>query len=109
LETFEDRDRALQRAQQKIKALAERNAQLEAGANRANECGRQQAKTGQDRSDANEGVTIAELSSDGSDETMRKDWSELARLLTEFLERKRRSPGHAKARSMTLLASTLTF
>ena len=40
LETFENRDRALQRAQQKIKALAERNAELEAKANRgARICG----------------------------------------------------------------------
>jgi hypothetical protein len=109
LETFEDRDRALQRAEGKIKALAERNAALEAEANRGNEFTGGEAKTGPDRRDAKEGVTVAELSSDDSDETARKDWSELARLLTEFLERRRRSPGQTQARSMTLLASTLTF
>jgi chromosome segregation ATPase len=109
LETFEDRDRALQRAQQKIKALAERNAELEAQANRAAEFAGRKAKTGQDGKAANESVTIAELSSDGADQTTRTDWSELARLLTDFVERKRRSPGHAQGRSMTLLASTVTF
>jgi crescentin len=109
LETFEDRDRALQRAQQKIKALAERNAELEAQANRAAEFAGQKAKTGQDAKEAKESVTIADLSSDGADQTSRTDWSELARLLTDFVERKRRSPGHAQGRSMTLLASTVTF
>jgi hypothetical protein len=109
LETFEDRDRALQRAQQKIKALAERNAELEAEANRGAEFAGQKAKTGQDGKGAKESVTIADLSSDGADQTTRTDWSELARLLTDFVERKRQSPGHAQRRSMTLLASTVTF
>ena len=109
LETFEDRDRALQRAQQKIKALAERNAELEAKANRAAEFAGQKAKTGLDGKAAKESVAIADLSSDGADQTPRTDWSELARLLTDFVERKRQSPGHAQRRSMTLLASTVTF
>lgn len=109
LETFEDRDRALQRAQQKIKALAERNAELEAKANRGAEFAGQKAKTGQDGKGAKESVTIADLSSDGADQTTRTDWSELARLLTDFVERKRQSPGHTQRRSMTLLASTVTF
>ncbi len=109
VETFEERDRALQRAQEKIKALAARNAELEAEANRANEFAGQKAKTGQDGKGAKERITIAELSSDGADQTARKDWSELARLLTDFVERKRQSPGHARRRSMTLLASTVTF
>ena len=109
LEIFEDRDRALQHAQQKIKALAERNAELEAKANRAAEFAGQKAKTGQDGKGAKESVTIADLSSDRADQTTRTDWSELARLLTDFVERKRQSPGHAQRRSMTLLASTVTF
>jgi DNA repair exonuclease SbcCD ATPase subunit len=109
LETFEDRDRALQRAQQKIKALAERNAELEAKANRVGEFAGQKANAGQDGKGAKESVTIADLSSDGADQSTRTDWSELARLLTDFVERKRQSPGHAQRRSMTLLASTMTF
>ncbi len=109
VETFEERDRALQRAQEKIKALAERNAQLEAEPNSATEFAGRKSKTGQDGKGATESVTIADLSSEGADQTMRKDWSELARLLTDFVERKRQSPGHAHGRSMTLLASTLTF
>jgi DNA repair exonuclease SbcCD ATPase subunit len=109
LETFEDRDRALQRAQQKIKALAERNAELEAKANRAGEFAGQKANAGQDGKGAKQSVTIADLSSDGADQSTRTDWSELARLLTDFVERKRQSPGHAQRRSMTLLASTVTF
>ena len=109
LETFEDRDRALQRAQQKIKALAERNAELEAKANRVGEFAGQKANAGQDGKGAKQSVTIADLSSDGADQSTRTDWSELARLLTDFVERKRQSPGHAQRRSMTLLASTMTF
>jgi chromosome segregation ATPase len=109
LETFEDRDRALQRAQEQIKALAERNAALEVEANRAAEFAGQRTKTGQDGKDAEESVTVADLSSDGADQTTRKDWCELARLLADFVERKRQAPGHAQRRSMTLLASTVTF
>jgi crescentin len=109
LETFEDRDRALQRAQQKIEALTERNAKLEAEANRATAFVGQETKTARDAKNAEESVTIADLSSDGADQTARKDWSELARLLADFVERKRQSPGHAQGRCMTLLASTVTF
>ena len=109
LETFEDRDRALQRAQAKIEALTERNAELEAEANRATAFVGQEAKTARDAKSAEESVTIADLSSDGADQTARKDWSELARLLADFVERKRQSPGHAQGRCMTLLASTVTF
>jgi crescentin len=109
LETFENRDRALRRAQQKIKALAERNAELEAQANRAAQFAGQKEKTAQDAKGAEESVAIADLSADGADQTTRTDWSELARLLTDFVERKRRSSGHARGRSMTLLASTVTF
>ncbi len=102
LETFQDRDRALARAEEKIKSLAERNAELEAGAKRTN---------GQDgqRTDGKEGLRVPELSADNADATMRKDWAELARLFTDFVDRKRQSAGQGQARSMTLLASTLTF
>jgi crescentin len=97
LETFQDRDRALVGAEAKIKFLAERNAQLEAGANRAN---------GQDGSD---GCNIGRLTVDDADDTSRKAWAELACLLRDFVERKRQSCGQDQVRSMTLLAGTVTF
>jgi hypothetical protein len=101
LETFEDRGRALQRAKETIKSLAERNAQLEAAAVRANAAGNRE------QNDPGEGPLVRELTVDGAGETTRKDWAELAGLLSDFVERKRQSS--APARSMTLLASTVTF
>jgi len=97
LNTFRDRDRALIRAKEKIKFLAERNAQLEAGANRPN-C-----------EDGNDGFNIRQLAADDVGETSRKDWAELACLLRDFMERKRQSSGQGQVRSMTLLAGTVTF
>jgi hypothetical protein len=97
LETFQNRDRALTSAEERIKFLAERNAKLEAGANRTN---------GRDASDT---LNIRQLTFDGADETSRKDWAELACKLRDFMERKRQSPGQAHVRSMTFLASTVTF
>jgi predicted nuclease with TOPRIM domain len=96
LETFQDRDHALTRAEEKI-YLAARNAQLEAGAIGANGQG------------ASDGLDIPRLSTDDADETKRKDLAELARLLSDFMQRKRRSSGQGEVRSMTILAGTMTF
>jgi predicted nuclease with TOPRIM domain len=97
LETFQDRDHALTRAEEKIRYLAARNAQLEAGAIGANGQG------------ASDGLDIPRLSTDDADETKRKDLAELARLLSDFMQRKRRSSGQGEVRSMTILAGTMTF
>jgi chromosome segregation ATPase len=97
LETFQDRDHALTRAEEKIRYLAARNAQLEAGAIGANGQG------------ASDGLDIPRLSTDDADETKRKDLAELARLLSDFMQRKRRSSGQGEVRSMTILADTMTF
>ena len=100
LETFQDRDRALVSAQAKIRCLAERNAQLEAGANRT------------DGRDGSEGFNIRQHAAgdaDDADDTSRKAWAELACLLRDFMERKRQSSGQGQVRSMTLLAGTVTF
>jgi crescentin len=86
LETFQDRDRALRRAEEKIRYLAERNAQLEAGAIGAN---------GQGASDR---LNIRRLGTDDADETTRKDLAELARLLSDFMQRKHRSSGQGEGR-----------
>jgi chromosome segregation ATPase len=103
LETFQDGDRALARAEEKIKSLAERNAALEASANRTN------GRDGHEGKAAAEGLRVREVAADNADDATRKDWTELARLFTDFVERKRQSAGQAQARSMTLLASTVTF
>jgi hypothetical protein len=42
------------------------------------------------------------------DATIRKDWAELAQLLSDLMERKRQSMGE-HARSVTVLAGTVTF
>jgi chromosome segregation ATPase len=76
LQRFRARDRALVVAEEKIKALAERNARLEAGVDRAG--GEHQRGS----SDAPRPNVV-----DGVD-TARQDWAELAQLLSDFVERK---------------------
>jgi hypothetical protein len=61
LETYQNRDRALIDAEEKIKRLIERNAQLEAEAKSAN--------------------SRAAMAIASADERMRKKWAELARQL----------------------------
>jgi chromosome segregation ATPase len=69
LETFQNRKRGLIDAEQKIKCLTERNAQLEAEANSA------ASRAAVDRR------TMQQRTADSADERMRKNWAELARQL----------------------------
>lgn len=94
--TFEERRRALSGAEEKIRHLAVRNAILEVGADSAN------------RADGGTDTPIDVAHSGGGDATIRKDWAELARLLSDLMERKRQSMGE-HARSVTVLAGTVTF
>ena len=94
--TFEERRRALSGAEEKIRHLAVRNAILEVGADSAN------------RADGGTDTPIDVAHSGGGDVTIRKDWAELARLLSDLMERKRQSMGE-HARSVTVLAGTVTF
>jgi hypothetical protein len=70
LQRFRERDRALAAAEETIKALAERNARLETAGRRG----------------AGASVLQADLPRAG--ETADQDWVELARLLSDFIERK---------------------
>jgi crescentin len=93
LETFQERDRALTSAEEQIKCLAERNAALEAGASRAD---------GRDTLYLQPRITqplIAQPSiDDNAGEASHQDWTELATLLRDFIERKRRPrPGPKRA------------
>jgi chromosome segregation ATPase len=83
LETFQDRDRALTCAEQTIKSLTERNAQLEA-----------KLDVAESRHEISRPDTPLRALDD-ADEGTRKDWAELARHLTIFVELKRRSSGPA--------------
>jgi chromosome segregation ATPase len=97
LETFQDRDRALVSAEERIKFLTERNAQLEAGATHVNgrdEIGR---------------TDMPRHAAEDTDEKRHKDWAQLARQLTDFVERKRRFSEELQLRSMTLLADIASF
>jgi crescentin len=69
LESFQNRERALIEAEEKIKCLTARNAQLEA-----------EAKSAASRA-AIDRRTIQQRTADTPDERMRKDWAELARQL----------------------------
>jgi hypothetical protein len=69
LESFQNRERALIEAEEKIKCLTARNAQLEA-----------EAKSAASRA-AIDRRTIQQRTADTADERMRKNWAELARQL----------------------------
>jgi crescentin len=97
LETFQDRDRALACAEDKIKSLSERNAQLEAQTDLTDSPGE------------NDAPKILMRTLDSADERTREDWAELARHLTALVKLKRQSSDSAKVQSMTLLAGTVTF
>ena len=72
---FRDRDRALAVANEKIKALAERNAWLEAARDRAGSPKQRGSETPQSRLEDAADAALA-------------DWAELARLLGDFVEHK---------------------
>jgi chromosome segregation ATPase len=115
LQTFQHRDRALIRAEETIKVLADRNARLEAGAKheaRPKQETRAKHEPAASRAHgpaANEGLDIPQPPADAVDDTKRKDLVELARLLSDFTERKRQSAAPGEMRSMTVLAGTITF
>jgi chromosome segregation ATPase len=97
LETFQDRDRALTCAEETIKSLTERNAQLEAKL---------------DFIESHDEIHRPDTplrALDDADEGTRKEWAELARHLATLVKLKRRSSGPAHGRSLTLLAGTVTF
>jgi hypothetical protein len=75
LQRFRDRERALSVADEKIKALAERNAWLEAARDRPGGPGQRGAATPRSRLEVAADATLA-------------DWNELTRLLGDFVERK---------------------
>jgi chromosome segregation ATPase len=75
MQRFRDRERALAVAKEKIKALAERNAWLEAARDRAGSPKQRGRETPQSRLEDAADVALA-------------DWAELARLLGDFAERK---------------------
>lgn len=74
LQRFRDRERALLVADEKIKALAKRNAWLEAAQDRAGSPDQRGRETPQSRLEQAADVTLA-------------DWAELTRLLGDFVER----------------------
>jgi hypothetical protein len=75
LQRFRDRDRALAVAEDRNRLLAERNARFEAADHRTGGLVESaKLKASQPLADA--------------EETARQDWIELARLLSDFLERK---------------------
>jgi hypothetical protein len=87
LQRFRDRERALVAAKEKIKALAERNAWLEAARDRAGGLNQRGRETPQSSLE------------DAADVALR-DWAELARLLGDFVERKTATtPATRRARS----------
>lgn len=75
LQRFRDRERALAVADEKIKALAERNASVEAARDRANSPRQGGRETPRSRLEEAADATLA-------------DWTELARILGNFVERK---------------------
>jgi fused signal recognition particle receptor len=75
LQRFRDRERALSVAEEKIKALAERNARLEAAQDRAGGPAQRGRETPRSHLEEAADATLA-------------DWSELARLVGDFAERK---------------------
>ena len=75
LQRFRDRERALVVAEEKIKALAERNAWLEAARDRAG-------------SPHQRGRETPQSSLEDAADAALQDWAELARLLGDFVERK---------------------
>jgi hypothetical protein len=92
MQRFRDRERALAVAKERIKALAERNAWLEAARDRA---GSPQHGSPQQR--ARE--TPQSRLEDAADAAL-ADWAELARLLGDFVERKTaitRAPPRARS------------
>jgi chromosome segregation ATPase len=89
VQTFEDRDRKLIAAQQTIKSLAERNAQLEADASNKNSTGAIDRRPVHQRGRQ----AAAQHALAGADQMSRRDWAEFARLLHDFMARKRRSSG----------------
>jgi hypothetical protein len=96
VQTFEDRDRALISAQQTIKSLAERNAQLEAVASSKNGTGG--GRGFEQRTAQQRGVQAAvQHALAGAEPMSRQDWGDLAHLLRAFMERKGRLS--AKGRS----------
>ena len=93
LETFQERDRALTSAVEQMRCLAERNAALEAGASRAD---------GRDTLDIQPRIAQPLITQpridDDAEEARHQDWTELANLLRDFIERKRRPrPGPKRA------------
>jgi hypothetical protein len=75
LQRFRDRERALAVADEKIKALAERNAWLEAAQDHVGSPGQRGRETPRSRLEEAADATLA-------------DWTELARLVGDFAERK---------------------
>ena len=87
LQRFRDRERALVVAEKKIKALAERNAWLEAARDRA-------------RSPHQRGRETPQSNLEDAADAALQDWAELARLLGDFAERKAAAtPATRRARS----------
>jgi hypothetical protein len=87
LQRFRDRERALAIAEKKIKALVERNAWLEAARDRAG-------------SPRQRGRETPQSSLEDAADVALQDWSELARLLGDFVERKTATtPATRRARS----------
>jgi hypothetical protein len=88
LQRFRDRERALLVTDEKIKALAERNACLEAARDRAGTPDQRGRETPQSRLEEAADATLA-------------DWAELARLLGNFVERKTATtPATRRSRSV---------
>jgi hypothetical protein len=76
LQRFRDRDRALVAAEERVRALAERNARLEAGGDHAGAAAK------------SKGPGVPQPSLAPAEDTAHQDWLELARLLSDFVERK---------------------
>ena len=95
LEAFQERDGALVSAEEKVKFLAERCAQLEAEGNDAN------------RQDEIDRIKIRRSVVADEDAKRREDWALLARHLTDFVESKRRSSEPVEERPLTPTAPRL--
>jgi len=90
LQKFRDRDRALIAAEETIKVLAKRNAQPEIEAEGAGGHNSRHSNRHDNRHDRSGGGDLGQRNLD-EDDTAGKDWAELARLLTDFVDRKRQS------------------
>ena len=90
LQKFRDRDRALIAAEETIKVLAKRNAQPEIEAEGAGGHNNRHNNRHDNRHDRSGGGDLGQRNLD-EDDTAGKDWAELARLLTDFVDRKRQS------------------